>query len=193
MELGLVLGIALVFALLLPPYLIARKQQLKAREELGDNPAILAGFDAARGGPRPVLIYLVVLLFVLVGGLAAVQVITRLVEPKATDAAGFAMLALVIFGLPILVALILIGLLISLTATGRARFRYLADLVEQQPNLPGVAAAADLVRRGGLPGVAVAATVATLACLALGLGWIAFLFSAANYAIQCTRSNSKCL
>lgn len=193
MEIGLVIGVALVLALLLPPYLIARRQQLQAREELGENPAILAGFDAARGGPRPVLIYLVVVLFLLVGGLAAMQVITRLIEPQATDAAGYALLGLVFLGLPILLALILIGLLISLTATGRARFRYLEVLVEQQPNLPGVAAAAELVRRRGLPGVAVAATVATLACIALGLGWIALLFSAAGYAIQCTRSNSKCL
>ncbi|WP_152365481.1 hypothetical protein [Microlunatus speluncae] len=193
MEIGLVLGVFLVLALLLPPYLIARNHQLKARQELGGNPAILAGFDATRAGPRPVLTFVVVTLFLLVGGLAGLQVITRLIEPRATDAAGYALIGLFFFGVPVLVALILIGLLISLTATGRARFRYLEGLVREQPDLPGVSAAAELVRRGGLPGVAVAATVATLACLALGLGWIAFLFSMAGYAIQCTRSNSKCL
>ncbi len=193
MEIGLVVGVVAALGLLLPPYLIGRNLQLKARQELVQHPAVLAGFDAARVGPRPVVIFVVVVLFVLVGGLAGLQVITRLIEPRATDAAGYGVFALIIVGLPILVALILTGMLISLTATGRARFRFLEDLLQQQPDLPGVEAAAELVRRRGLPGVAVAATAATLACIALGLGWIALLFSIGGYAIQCSRSNSKCL
>lgn len=193
----LLLALAIVAALLVPPYVVGRLRMTKARSMIAHEPHLAAGFGLVSGGARPILIYLGVVVGVAVIGIVLTIVLAIRVEPLVAGREGFVIFQLLVFSPPIILAVVLIGMLISLAATGRARSRYL-DQLAQQPDLSeqsraSVTAAAEQLSGGrSLLGVAGTAAIAAIACLALGLGWIALLFSVAGGAIQCARS-AKCL
>lgn len=183
-----------VLLVLLPPYIIGYGRMTKARELIAQDPQVLADYSAARGGLRPVLIYLAIVAAVVIVGLGLQKLITTRIEPAAFDTLAMTGFWLIVAVAPVIIALILIGMLISLAATSRARSRYLDRLTWEWPDAPHFGQAAELLRGGrNLLGVAGAGGVAVIACLFMGLAWIALLFSVASYSIQCVRSGSKCL
>lgn len=191
-----VVGGLLVVLLLLPVLRRCNRRFAAARECLVPDAGLQRHYDVARlPGWRGRLLfgYLLLGLVLVLGGLVVQTVVVQVIEPEADLPVFFLVLYLAPVVVPLLIGAVLGGQLVQQLVRGQARHQLLEDVLAQDPDRGGAAAARDELTAGrGALGLAGVGLAAVLACLAMGLGWVALLFVAAAATIDCARS-AKCL
>lgn len=191
------LAVAVAVAVFAYPSIVMSKRLKNAGVRLGDttvDAAVAANFHATTkaAGRKTALWFFLISLVAAAVGTTIAALITAAIEPRADLETGMMVFAL-FYGIGYLGSVICLAFTVAAAMRIRAAQKYLVRQMEAYPRSPVIAEVAESLRVSrGATGVYAVSVLAVIGSIVAGLVYVAFLFLAAQWAIDCAR-NSKCI